>query len=71
MVTPIIGRFPNPPNLLADRAREFSDGRLFHIISLGQGIMSPYAAQLLPDDRWRVILYVRTLQSLPVKKESL
>jgi mono/diheme cytochrome c family protein len=59
---PIIGRFPNPPSLLADRARNLLDGTLFHIIARGQGIMAPYAAQVRPNDRWRVILYIRSLQ---------
>ncbi|HKZ31683.1 MAG TPA: cytochrome c [Vicinamibacteria bacterium] len=59
---PIIGRFPNPPSLLADRARRLLDGQVFHIISRGQGIMPSHAAQVLPDDRWRAILYLRQLQ---------
>jgi mono/diheme cytochrome c family protein len=59
---PIIGRFPNPPSLLAERARQLPDGQVFHIITRGQGIMPSHAAQVLPQDRWRVILYVRQLQ---------
>lgn len=60
---PIIGRFPNPPSLLAERARNLPDGRIYHIISRGQGIMPAHAVQVLPEDRWRVVLYVRLLQS--------
>jgi mono/diheme cytochrome c family protein len=60
---PIIGRFPNPPSLLADRARKLPDGQVYHIITRGQGIMAPHAVQVLPDDRWRVIHYVRALQA--------
>ena len=59
---PIIGRFPNPPSLLADRARGLPDGQVFHVIARGQGIMPSHAAQVLPDDRWRVVLYLRGLQ---------
>lgn len=59
---PIIGRFPNPPSLLAAHARSLPDGQIFHVISRGQGIMPPHAAQVQPDDRWRVILWVRQLQ---------
>ena len=64
---PIIGRFPNPPSLLAARARGLPDGQVFHIISRGQGIMPSHAAQVLPDDRWRAILYLRQLQEPPPK----
>lgn len=59
---PIIGRFPNPPSLVAPRARNLPDGHLFHVITRGQGIMAPYAAQVLADDRWRIVHFVRTLQ---------
>ena len=59
---PIIGRFPNPPSLVAERARQLPDGQVFHIITRGQGIMPAHAVQVLPQDRWRVVLYLRQLQ---------
>jgi len=61
---PIIGRFPNPPSLLANRAKTLPDGHLFHIITHGQGIMAPYAVQVRPADRWKAILHIRTLQGI-------
>lgn len=61
---PIIGRFPNPPSLMAARAKGLPDGQIFHIITRGQGIMPSHAAQVLPEDRWRVILYLRQLQGV-------
>lgn len=60
---PIIGRFPNPPSLLGERARKLADGGIYHIITKGQGIMAPYAVQVRPDDRWHVVNYVRSLQA--------
>lgn len=66
---PIIGRFPNPPNLLAERGRKLPDGQIYHIVSRGQGVMPSYAYQILPEDRWKVILYVRKLQArAPIAK---
>ena len=59
---PIIGRFPNPPSLMAARAKGFADGRIFHVITRGQGIMPSHAVQVLADDRWRVILHLRQMQ---------
>jgi mono/diheme cytochrome c family protein len=61
---PIIGRFPNPPSLQADRAKQLPDGQIFHIVTRGQGIMASHAAQVLPEDRWKVILYLRQLQGV-------
>lgn len=35
-----------PASLLTDRAKAFSDGRIYHIIYNGQGLMGPYRIQL-------------------------
>jgi mono/diheme cytochrome c family protein len=59
---PIIGRFPNPPSFLAQPARALPDGQIFHIITQGRGLMASYAAQVRPEDRWRLVLYIRWLQ---------
>jgi mono/diheme cytochrome c family protein len=62
---PIIGagRFPNPPSFLAEHARSYPDGRIYHLITRGQGIMPSHAVQVLPLDRWKVIMHVRELQA--------
>lgn len=39
------------------------DGQIYHTITLGFGSMMPHGAQIRPDDRWKVVLYVRTLQN--------
>ncbi len=54
--------YPPPPSLLAEHAQKMKDGQLFHILTYGQNNMPSYASQLSRDDRWNVILYVRTLQ---------
>lgn len=54
--------FPTPASLLAPNARKIADGRIFHIITHGQGNMPAHASQIEPEDRWRVILWVRQLQ---------
>jgi len=53
---------PLPPSLLGDKTVQRKDGELFHVLTYGQGNMSAHAVQLSPADRWRVILYVRSLQ---------
>ena len=55
---------PPPPSLLAEHAVTLRDGQLFHILTYGQNNMASYASQISREDRWRVILYVRSLQSL-------
>jgi mono/diheme cytochrome c family protein len=56
-------RFPRPPSLTAAHARGLPDGQLFHIISFGQGVMPTYAAQIVQDDRWKIVRFLRQLQS--------
>jgi mono/diheme cytochrome c family protein len=51
-----------PPSLHGARAKGIQDGEMFHILSFGQGNMASFAAQIEPDDRWKVIRYVRELQ---------
>jgi mono/diheme cytochrome c family protein len=53
---------PPPPSLRDGKSKAMKDGQLFHILTYGQGNMASYAAQLSPDDRWRVIVHVRSLQ---------
>jgi mono/diheme cytochrome c family protein len=51
-----------PPSMQGARALAMTDGEMFHVLTMGQGNMASYAAQVSADDRWSVILHVRTLQ---------
>jgi mono/diheme cytochrome c family protein len=59
---PIIPKFPTPPSLTAAHAKGLKDGTLYHIITRGQNTMPSYATQVLPDDRWKIVAHIRTLQ---------
>ena len=60
---PVASRgFPTPASLLAPNARAIADGRIFHVVTYGQGNMPGHASQIAPDDRWKVTLWVRHLQ---------
>jgi mono/diheme cytochrome c family protein len=54
--------FPPPPSLLTGKSVQMKDGQLFHILTYGQGSMSPFAGQLSPGRRWDLISYVRSIQ---------
>lgn len=56
------GQFPNPPTLHSDRARNFSDGMIYHIITVGQNVMPSYASQVTREERWAIVNYIRVLQ---------
>ncbi|MCF6271445.1 MAG: DUF3341 domain-containing protein [Melioribacteraceae bacterium] len=64
------GQFPNPPTLHSAKAREWSDGRIFSVLTEGQNVMASYAHQLDRNERWAVILYIRALQRSLNAKES-
>jgi len=51
-----------PPSLVSDKVKQWPDGRLFHIITEGQGVMGSYANQIVePENRWAVVNYIRSL----------
>lgn len=64
------GQFPNPPSLHSEKVRGWSDGRIFHVITEGQNVMPSYSSQLTREEKWAVILYIRTLQRALNAKES-
>ncbi len=57
----------------------FSDGRIFYVMTYGQNNMGSYASQLSREQRWRIVQYIRTLESKPtaasdsvaIKKDSI
>jgi mono/diheme cytochrome c family protein len=63
-----------PPSYLDDDSRGFAVwglrvplreapvGYFFEVVSKGYGAMPDYASQVPPEDRWRIIAYIRVLQ---------
>jgi mono/diheme cytochrome c family protein len=37
-------------------------GHFFHVISNGYGAMPDYSAQIVPEDRWAIVAYIKALQ---------
>ncbi len=57
-------RVPPPPSLLEPHARDLSDGVIFRIITVGGFENMPsHASQVEREDRWKVIQYLRSLQT--------
>ena len=57
------GLYPlKPKDLTAQAIAILKDGQIYHTITLGFGSMMPHGAQIRPDDRWKLVLYVRVLQ---------
>lgn len=57
-----------PRNLINDEAKGYSDGRIYHAITAGYGVMGSYMSQITDaDNRWAVVNYVRSLQKAQEK----
>lgn len=52
-------------DLADDRIRQMPDGRLFDVITHGQGLMQGYRFPVSARDRWAIVSYVRELQVSP------
>jgi mono/diheme cytochrome c family protein len=51
-----------PPSFHEPQLLGAPAGHFFEVMTRGVGIMPDYAMQLRPEDRWRVVAYVRALQ---------
>lgn len=58
----VVPKFPMPPSLHSEKLRGWSDGRIFHVITKGQNLMSSYASQISVEERWAIVSYIRALQ---------
>lgn len=52
----------HPPSLHSDKIKAWTDGQIYHVITMGQGVMGPYASHIPQRYRWQVVNYIRTLQ---------
>lgn len=57
------GKYPYPPgNLLEEKHKNRPDGEIYHVITVGFGIMGAHGPQINQEDRWKIIAYIRELQ---------
>ncbi len=56
-----------PPSLVSDKIKGWNDGGIFHVITMGQGTMGPYASHIPQQYRWQVVNYIRQLQKQDTK----
>lgn len=56
--------FPaKPTSLVESYVQGKPDGEIFHVITMGSlsGLMGPHGPQIKPENRWKIILYLREL----------
>lgn len=57
-----VGKLMGAPNLLEDRFKPYSDGKLYGTIVWGVRSMPRYGYKLSEDERWDIVNYLRFLQ---------
>src|SRR5262249_18586962 len=53
--------YPQPVSLISDRVTGMPDGQIFETITHGVRNMPAYRKQVPPDDRWKIVTWVRVL----------
>lgn len=56
------GKFPGPPPSYSGPLKDLPEGKIFHSITYGKGLMGSHASQINKVDRWKITMYVQTLQ---------
>ncbi len=57
------GGFPPPPAYNGGALKNLPEGKMFHSITYGKGMMGSHASQLTKEERWKIIQYVKVLQN--------
>lgn len=52
-----------PANLKSENYLNFSEGKIYYAIMYGKNMMGSYASQLKEIDRWKVVAYIKKVQS--------
>jgi mono/diheme cytochrome c family protein len=49
-------------NLKGSAYQAITEGHIFHVITVGKGLMQAHGSQIATDDRWKIARYVKSLQ---------
>lgn len=67
----VSGKYPSePPSLITEEMLKMPDGEYYHIMTVGSSIMGPFASLIRPQDKWKIILYIKNeLSKKKINKE--
>lgn len=57
------GKLPGAPPSYTGPLKTLPEGKIFHSITYGKGLMGSHASQLTQEERWKVVMYVQKLQN--------
>jgi mono/diheme cytochrome c family protein len=56
------GKLPGAPPSYKTTLKSLSEGKIFHSITYGKGLMGSHSGQMSQEERWKVVMYVQKLQ---------
>jgi len=56
------GKLPGAPPSYKGVLKALPEGKIFHSVTYGKGLMGSHSGQLTKDERWKVVMYVQKLQ---------
>jgi hypothetical protein len=59
---PVVGKYPQPPDLTSETYLGRGDGFFFHRITFGNALMMGYGHSTSATERWEIIMHLRALQ---------
>jgi len=68
MVT--LGVYPAQPPSYTGAAKDLTAGEIYHTIYYGKGVMGSHSSQISEDKRWKIVLYVESLQGKEAKEPA-
>jgi mono/diheme cytochrome c family protein len=51
-----------PPSYSSPALLALPEGKMFHTITYGKGLMGSHSSQVSKDERWKIIMYIQKLQ---------
>ena len=66
----VADKLPGPPPPYSGKLKDLPEGKIFHSITYGKGLMGSHASQLNKEERWKIVQYVQQLQNPAEEKEE-
>ncbi len=60
---PVGIKFKGVPNYATGAYKTMNAGHIYHVIQYGKNRMMPHGSQVNPEERWKIALFVHTLQN--------
>jgi len=60
-------KLPGAPPAYDGPLKNLPEGKIFHSITYGKGLMGAHASMLSTEERWKLVCYVQKLQGPPVQ----